>query len=411
MLKRVAKSSFFSLSSRGLSTLCNFVIIFAVSRFLDSSQLGVYSIAFFFYYFFSIFSTFGLTSFFGKEIAYKRENLDFKTNVVNEIFTNFFVGLLLSFIFVAIIPLFYKEIEVPVLLVVALGGLLFGVERNLSGVLLGEERMEIELIAQIVNFLFLTVLTFLLIKYIGIIGIFSLKIIASFATIFLRYIFIQTNVFRFIFSLKKFFQSERIYFFAFEISSFILRQVDVFILSFLISKEMLGGYFLALRIYFAFALLPQIFSFSITPFVSRTFNKKEKENLFKFNKRILKYLIPGAILSSFVMWLSRDLMISIFSNSYSVLTKRLLLYLSFALLFRFVFYYTGNFLTATKYQNRRFFITIISSMILVILNVVLGVFYSIEGVIAARIFVELIIFSLYGYFFLKILRESQNEKQ
>jgi len=54
MLKRIIKTSFFSIASRGFLTLTNLIILYSISRGLGEEKLGVYSITAFFYYLFCL---------------------------------------------------------------------------------------------------------------------------------------------------------------------------------------------------------------------------------------------------------------------------------------------------------------------------------------------------------------------
>ena len=144
MLRRIFKTSFYSLSSRGFLTLTNLSIIFLISKFLKSSELGVYAITFFFYYLSSVLSSLGLKLYLSKETAYRKDDNTFKETVIKDVFTIFSVGLLLALFVVVLTQLFYNKIELSLLIPVIISGLLLGVETNLSGMLLGEERMNMD---------------------------------------------------------------------------------------------------------------------------------------------------------------------------------------------------------------------------------------------------------------------------
>ena len=395
MLKRIFTTSFYTLCSRGLLTLTNLAIIFLISRFLKSSELGIYAITFFFYYLSAILSSFGQRIYLSKETAYRRENNEFKETVIKEVYTHFTVGFILALFVVVLTLLFYPKIELSLLIPVIIAGLLLGMESNLSGILLGEERMNIDTVYQVITTLIVLGLTILYIKKIGILGIYLLRTGASLITITLKLFYLNARKYQIKLKLlfTDFKNREKFFFFGAALQYFILRQIDVFILSLIITKELLGTYFLALRIYLAFALFAEIMSVSLTPFISRIFRGKENRNFMLFNRKILRYFVVGSLIFSIFLFFSRNLITTFFSKEYLNTTGKFLMYLSFILFFRFMHYYFGNVLTATKYQNKRFYILLASSIILILLNIILGSLYSVYGIILARAVVEIFIFT------------------
>lgn len=397
MLRRIFKTSFYSLSSRGFLTLTNLSIIFLISKFLKSSELGVYAITFFYYYLSSVLSSLGLKLYLSKEIAYRKEDNTFKETVIKEVFTSFSVGLLLALFVVVLTQFFYNKIELSLLIPVIISGLLLGVETNLSGILLGEERMNMDTFYQAINTIIVLGLAILYINKIGILGIFLLRMGASLITIVLRLFYLKTRNYRIKLKLiiRDFINKEKLFFFMSSLLNFILRQIDIFILSLIITKELLGSYFLALRIYLAFGLFAEIMSISFTPFISRIYRGIENRNFTLFNKKVLRYFAVGSFIFSISLFFSRNGITTFFSEEYLNTTGKFLMYFSFILFFRFMHNYSGNILTATEYQNKRFYILLSSSIILILLNITLGCLYSVYGVILARAVVEIFIFTAY----------------
>ena len=410
MLKRIFKTSFYSLCSRGFLTLTNLSIIFAVSKFLKSSELGIYAITFFFYYLASVLSSLGLQIFFSREIAYRREDEEFKERVLGEIFTSFMIGTILCSFIVVFTLLFYSKIELPLLIPVVVSGLFLGVERNLSGILLGEERMDIETIYRIINLIIVAGLTILYVKIIGILGVYLLRMGASLLTIVLRLIYLNKRSYKIKLKYKKIKSKEKGFFFATDLLYFILRQIDVFILSLIITKELLGAYFLALRIYYAFGLFADIVSVSLTPIISRTYRGKEKNGFSVFFRKALKYFAVSSLVFSLSLFFSRNLIVSFFSEGFVNTTGKYLMYFSFMLIIKFLYSYSGNMLTATEYQNKRFYILLNSSIILILLNIMLGSLYEVYGIITSRAAVELYLFIAYGVTMINLGKKTKNEK-
>lgn len=398
------------MGSRGFLTLTNLIIMFFVSRFLGEEKLGIYSISTFFYYLFSFLTSFELTTYLGKEVAHRRERIDQLKRLVGEVTFTFLIGLAAAMVILTVVLLFYKLIDAPVLLISAFSGIIFGVEKNLSGILLGKEKMQYEFAAQLAAFAIVAVPVFLAVKQLDIIGIYVLRIGASLVTIFMRTYFIQIK--QYVEKLSVSFQQvpsynwKEIKFFSFSgFSTFVQHHIDPFILSLLISTELLGTYFLALRIYLAFCLLAEMTSFALTPYISRIYQNKEPGS-FKsfpdFSRKILGTAVLLGAIASVTLFLTRDALISIFTKGDPELASGFLFYFSFLLFFRFISYYTGSLLTSTGHQKIRFYILVGSAVLLVGLESVLGKLFSVEGVIYARAVMELVVFTAYLAAFAKI---------
>lgn len=409
MLKRILTTSFYTLCSRGLLTLTNLTIIFLISRFLESSELGIYAITFFFYYLSAILASFGQRVYLSKETAYRRENIEFKETIIKDVYTYFIVGFIISLFVIVFTLLFYHKIELVLLIPVIVAGVLLGVEINLSGIILGEEKMKNDTLYQAINTIIVLGLTVLLIKKAGILGIYLIRAGGSLIIIAMKLFYLNARKYKIRLKLhiRNFKDREKFFFFASAFQYFILRQIDIFILSLIISKEVLGTYFLALRIYLAFALFAEILSVSLTPYISRIFRGKEKINLIHFNKKVLRYFAIGSLIFSILLFVSKNFITTFFSKDFLNTTGNYLIYLSFILFFRFMHYYFGNVLTATKYQNKRFFILFFSSIILIVLNIILGSIFSIYGIIAARAAVEIFIFTAYWITVIKTISPQE----
>jgi O-antigen/teichoic acid export membrane protein len=415
MIKRILKTSFFSVGSRGILTLINLIIMYSVSHGLGEEKLGVYSISAFIYYLFSFFTSFELTTYFGKEVAHQRDRVEEVKKLVGEISTTFIIGLGISVLILFFLLLFYHKIDTPVLLISIVSGVIFGIEKNLSGILLGKEKMQFEFISQFVAFVIVAVPVLIWVKKLDISGTYFLRIAASVFTILMRGFFVRIGQYieKVYISLKYYHWKEITFFSASGFSYFIQHHFDLFILSFLISKELEGAYFLALRIYLSFCLLAEMTSFALTPYISRVYRKKESEQLSDFNSFYKKILLAGAILgalASVILFFTRHMLVSLFTKENPQLPSEFLLYFSFFLFFRFVSYYTGNILTSTRYQDIRFYILVSSALLMIGLELLLGHFFSVMGIIYSRAVMELFIFIAYLIAMAKI-RENPVETQ
>jgi O-antigen/teichoic acid export membrane protein len=377
--------------------------MFSVSHGLGEKKLGIYSISAFLYYLFSFLTSFELTTYFGKEVAHQRDRSGELKKLVGEVATTFFIGLALSVVLLFFLLVLYKEIDTPVLLIAAASGVVFGLEKNLSGLLLGKEKMQFEFISQVIAFVMVAVPVFLLVKELDITGIYLLRLAASVSTIILRAYFaeiknyldkIPINVN----AIKTYNWKEIRFFSASGFSYFIQHHFDLFILSFLISREQEGAYFVALRIYLAFCLLAEMTSFALTPYISRVYRRKESNAVNDFQGFYKKILLVGILLgalASVILFFTRDMLVSIFTKQNTQLSSDLLFYFSFFLFFRFVSYYTGNILTATRFQDIRFYILISSAALMIGLEFLLGFLLSLKGIIYSRAAMELFIFVAY----------------
>ena len=186
-------------------------------------------------------------------------------------------------------------------------------------------------------------------------------------------------------------------------ATFIQYHVDLYIISFLVTVEQEGAYFLALRIFFSFCLLAEITSLALTPYISRVYRNKEGDKFGEkaafdtfYNKILLNGVLLG-IVASVTLFLTRDVVVAFFAKPTDnrILTGDYLFYFSFFLFFRFVSFYAGDVLTATRYQNLRFYILLSSSALMIGLEIILGRLFSIYGIICTRAVIELLLFTTY----------------
>jgi O-antigen/teichoic acid export membrane protein len=386
--------------SRGFLTFTNLIIMYSISHGLGKEKLGIYSISAFIYYLFSFLTSFELTTYFGKEVAHQRDRLEKLKRLVGEAATTFIIGLTVSVVLLMFMLVLYKKIDVPIMLISTVSGIVFGIEKNLTGFLLGKEKMQFEFISQILAFAMVAAPVFLVVKQLDILGVYILRISASIITILFRkyYADIKWYVAKKYFGLAEYNWKEISFFSASGFSYFIQHHLDLFVLSFLITKEEQGGYYIALRVFLAFCLLAEMTSFALTPYISRIYRRKESGSFGNFRdfykKMLFASLLFGAA-AAVLLFFTRDYLVAIFAEENIQITSGYLYYFSFLIFFRFVSYYTGNVLTATRYQNIRFYILISSAVLLIGLEFTLGTFFSVEGIICARAVVELFIFVCY----------------
>jgi PST family polysaccharide transporter len=413
MFKQIIKTSFFSIASRGFLTLTNLIILYSISRGLGEEKLGIYSITAFFYYLFAFLTSFELTTYFGKEVAHRRDAIEEIKRLFGEIATTFLVGLVLSFLVLLFLLIFYKKIDAFLLIISTISGITFGFEKNLAGILLGKEKMHFEFISQVVAFGMVAIPVVLYIRRLDIAGVYFLRIAASVVCIVLRSYF--TRIVKYLekkqVSLKHYSWKEISFFSASGFSFFVQHHIDLFILSFLISRELEGAYFLALRIFLAFSLLAEMIAFALTPYISRSYRGKDSHQFDLFYTRMFYIQIGLGACASIILFFTRDFLVALFSSENgSRLASDFLFYFSFLLFFRFVSYYTGNVLTSTQYQNIRFYILITSAALLISLEIILGKLFSVYGIIYSRVVGEVFIFVAYLVAVTKIRSKPINAK-
>lgn len=410
MIKRIFKTSVFSIASRFFITSTNLSIIYFITKNLNERELGIYGIAFFFFQFFSSFSSMGMHIYIGKEVASLRENNNEIVNIFKEFVRASFYGILSSLILILISLIFYNKLSVELLIISFVAGFLLGFEKNLGGFLLGKELMGREAIINSVEFIIVFLSLFFVFKpiFISVISIFILRIIALLFGIILRIITLRDMISFKLSNLKfKVFKEVKFYWFS-TISYLFFRQVDVFILSFYFSKSIIGEYFLSIRIFLAIGILSEVISLALTPFISRVFNNKERISLSKFRNIIFFSSLIIGVLLGFLLFVLKDFFISIFNKSMIENCSPYLSILSIAIPFRFSIYILGAFMSSSKYQNVRLYINIAGSILFVVSVLVLIIPFSVNGAIYSKILTEVFLFISYFYFvFFKLKQNNE----
>ncbi|MCK5003467.1 MAG: oligosaccharide flippase family protein [Candidatus Aminicenantes bacterium] len=412
MIKRVLSTSFHSIISRFFVTATNLFIVFFVSKNLGIIQLGSYGIVFFFFIFFATTSSMSLYLFFGKEIArYDKKTIE-ELNIMSEFVSVSLLGILLTIILPILFSLLYNKIDIYLLILSSVAGYFHGVERNLGGILLGKERMHLESFGSFISFVFVVIPMVMFGDYFHSIEmIFILRIFAFLIAILIKLWFLRDHFINLRLSFKlKFFKESKYYWFV-GLSTVVLREIDILILSFFVDKSLLGAYFLALRIYYAFGILAEVVSSGLTPFISRFYVERESGGFNKFNKYMLVVFMFFAFVFSVSLLLSRNLIVTVFSVEFLSDAGKYLFYLSFILFFRFFSFSTGIILTSADAQRIRFNIMFIASTMLIFLDIVLGSIFKIAGVIISRAIIELFVFFVFGYFVNKIISKYNVDKQ
>jgi O-antigen/teichoic acid export membrane protein len=372
-----------------------------LARGLGEAKVGVFAISQVFFYLFSLLTSFELSIYFGKEVALRRDNAASTRELMEENIATFLIGLGISVVSIIFLSLFYKQIDVSILLISSISGVIFGIEKNLSGFLLGMEKMRVEFIVQGISFVIIILPVSIGIKKLDIIGIYILRMAASIIAIFARWFFTEIRAyFRFRdFHFKIYNRKEVFYFAVMGLCFFVQYYFDLFILSFYVSKAHAGAYGVGSRIFSALCLLPEVTSFALIPYISRVYNKEETGDAAGFQgfyKKIMGSGVLLGILASALLFFSRNLVPRLFAlKENPKLTADFVAFFSFLLFFRFVSYYTGTILSATRFQNARFYTMIAASIMMAALGFPLGYYFSSWGVLYAKAVMEIFIFTAY----------------
>lgn len=408
MLKRIFTTSVFSVLSRGLNTATNVFILFIISRFMGPQELGIYGIAFtIFNLFFSI-ASMNLWIYIGREMAHLQEDRQEVFNLFGETMAAAKVGFLASGVVLLGALAIYRELGVGLVLLTFAAGVLWGIEKNLSGFLLGRERMDLEALTSGLTFALTVGLLVLTKDDLTIEWIFVVRLIGLLAGIAVRFYFIRDCIVLSAWKvrMKKF--SEIKYFWFNNVAAFVFRQVDVLVLSFFVGKALLGSYFLALRIFMTVNIVSEVLAMSLTPFISRSFKGKESVS---FRRMIMLSLVTtfvvGLLLGGGVFW-GRHFLISIFNRELVAGAGLYLKLLAWMIPFRMGMAILGAFLSSTQYQNYRFYLSLMIAIPFTLMTAALSFLYAADGAIVARLGTEIMAFGLYFYtifFKLKLRRD------
>lgn len=408
MFNRIFSTSFYSIVSRFFSTGITLFIIFFISRFLNKQALGLYGIAFFFFQLFAVLSYQGLDVFLAKEVAFKRESPADLSKLGNEFMVSIVFGTTFSVLLMLVFNLFYHKIGFTLMVLSLLAGVLYALERNLGGILLGKEKVSLDAFYMIISFFFVVGLLLLIKGKISIEIIFLVRILSLAIGVVGRWAAVSIHM-----PVKKisrkleFFAETRFYWFL-VLCVFAERHADIFILSFFIKEELLGGYFLSLSIYRTMCLLVEVLAQALTPFISRVYQGRENIKFHSFIYSLfLVSLIFGLLLGGF-LFLFRDFMVFLFNKNLVATCSPFLKILSFLIPLKVVIFMLGSVLSSTIYQRVRFYIYLYASILFVVLLPVMIRSFAALGAIYARIFFEVLVLAATSYFiFRKAARENK----
>jgi O-antigen/teichoic acid export membrane protein len=395
MIKTILSNSFYTGISRGFLTLANLFLIYFIGNFLHDWDLGTYTLVFFFSQLYDLLTEMGLSIFIGKEIS--RQNDKIKP-IFNEFIIATLFGAGICLVLFAVSAVFYTKLNTSCHLLALLVGIFSGAERNLTGFLLGKEKMNIE---ALINGLVFIVLITSLLQLKSVIAL-PMVLLIRFATIFIGiiirlFILLRKWVPFPGFSFTLLFYKESQFYWYMNFSAFIFRQIDLFLLSFYIGTVMLADYFLAVRIYIALGIIAEVFSFALTPTISCSFYHQSQKQFRHFCNKILGYSWLLGIGLGLGLFLAKDLILNIMSQHDTQQSSLYLLVFSFFIPIRVISLSLGALLSSSHYQKQRFIATVTTSIFFILLLIVGIWFFSVWGAVWAKVISELVLCLLYFY--------------
>ena len=297
-----------------MNTAVNVFILFIISRFMGPQELGVYGIAFtVFNLFFSI-ASMNLWIYIGREMAHLKEDRQEVLNLFAESAAAAKVGILAAAVVLLGVVVVYRDLGFGLVTLTFAAGVLWSVEKNLSGFLLGRERMDLEALTSGATF-GLTVILLLLSKgSLTIEWIFVVRVIGLVVGIGARLYYIRDCVALGSWKARMRRFGEIKYFWYTNVAAFVFRQVDVLVLSFFVGKVLLGSYFLALRIFMTVNIVSEVLAMSLTPFISRTFKGKESVDFRRLIMLSLSTAFAAGLVLGSGVYFGRDLLIAVFNR-------------------------------------------------------------------------------------------------
>ncbi|MDY0296407.1 MAG: oligosaccharide flippase family protein [Acidobacteriota bacterium] len=384
MLRRLFNTSVYISLSRAMTTGTNLAVMFFVSRFLGAEKLGAYGICFALMYLVYTLTSFNLEVVLGKEAAVCREDPQRMSDLYGNAVTAFLAGLLITLPVWGIAQWIYADLSPQLLALAALCGLLLGLDMNLNGFLLGLERAGVETAVNLGSSLLLLFPLAIWPDHFGLTGVFALRAAGSALGIAVKAVIMRP--FRrkgSIASRLDWFRDIR-YYWLDHIAGYFLRQADILLLSFFVGLEELGVYFLALRIYLAVGILAEVGARATVPFFSRTFHGMESIAMGKLLRRMLLIFSACGVLLGIILATCGGWLISLFRpalDSGGVWLR----WLALAVPLRMGKFILSAFMSSSRYQKQQFLVHLFSAGTLVLLTIILGVFFSTPGVLAARL--------------------------
>lgn len=388
MLRRLAATSVFVTISRVITTGTNLAVIFFVSRNLGTTSLGIYSICFALMYLTYTLTSFNLEVFLGKEMAIARGDRQRMADLAGTTIAGMAAGTLAALVVLGISRIIYTDVPAPLLVLATLCGFLLGLDMNLNGLLLGQERAQVETGTNLGASLVLLLPLALWPEKTGLTGIFWLRAAGLAAAIAFKMAVLRSAFINPSFSSPgRIFREIRYYWFD-HVAGYFLRQADILLLALFVDLDELGVYFLALRIFLAAGIIGEVSARALVPFFSRTYHGMETLSMGRLLRRMLTGALGVGILLGMSLALFGGWAISLFKPAIDS-GEIWLRWLALAVPLRLGRFILSAFLSSSRYQKQLFMVHLVSAAVLIVLTLTLGVTFLSAGVLTARLFSEL----------------------
>jgi len=410
MIKRIVRATGYSGLGRFFSTLGNMLFVLAVTRHLDASALGVYGLLFFFTQLFSGITPLGHPMYLAREVAHRRDDEAKLGASLGDGGSALFWGGALSALIWLVLAIFYHRLPPDLLNLAVIAGVLWGIEYLLCGVLIGLERLAVNALWHGVSLGMIVVALFLQDTFpLTLTALFWVRIIATTVGLMGR-IWAMKGLGRlFVFSWKLSSYKESSFFWYSGWVYMASRQLDVLVLSFFLSEGVLGGYFLALRIFLTFGIVAEVLGVALIPFISRAYHGHEERSLEWLFKMVLCGTFLVGIPLGLLFYFGRYGLIAFFNPLLVSTVSPLLTGLSLVVPFSLGNHLVGAFFSASAYQRERFFIHLWVILATFLALVPLVLLSSVAGAIWVKMGSETLLFIILVWRFWKKLPLQQKE--
>ncbi len=410
MIRRIFQAAGYSGLGRFFSTLGNMLFVLAVSRNLDAAALGVYGLLFFFAQLFSGISPLGHPMYIAREVAHCRDEQGRLAVTLREGGSALLWGSGLSLLLWGVLLMAYGRLPADLLNLAVISGMLWGVEYLLVGILIGMERLAANALWHAVSLLLIVYcLFFQSIFPLTLQALFWIRIAATLVGLMGR-LWAMAGLRRLIsFSWRLSSYRESSFFWYSGWVFLASRQLDVLVISFFLPESVLGGYFLALRIYLSFGIVAEVLGVALIPFISRAYHDREERSLDWLFRMVMLGNFALGLPVAVAFYLGRSWLIAFFNPLLVADVVPLLACLALAIPFSLGNHLAGAFFSASDYQRERFFIHLWVIIATFAALIPLVIFCSVSGAIWVKMGSEIILYTILVYRFWKKLPMRKNE--
>ena len=405
-MRMFLKTGFWTMLARLFFTLGNVLLLAWVAR-LGSEVLGRFVLAYAFYQVLSILTCLGLPYLLAREVAARTlDGRSLPAELPREVGLALLYGglggtLLLS----ALSPWLFPGLAWGVKGLAVLCGLLWGLDLNVGGLLLGQNRMRRESLAQGLGLAVL--LAGCLLGVATLEGVLLARALSHLLCLLAKMPGLSWRAFAVSAGSRRLtLWGEGRYYGLSMLGDYLYRQADVLLLAHLLAAEVLGPYALGIRIYFLSAWLGEVLSTASTPFLARTWVREGKRGLLRQGKRLTTLLVPLGLLVAGGLLLARPLLLPLFHQESGGMVARIMGFVLPAVVLRHVNMIWGSLLTIGGRVRTRFWLENLTCWSFLLLSVPVVRWASVQGALVMRWLVELVLLVLMGHQLWRWLRSG-----